>query len=364
MGFIKSLNDSISGVFADQWREIITVNEFNETAIAMPGVFTSKNHNRGINDGSLGVITNGSLIYVPDNTIAVIMDGSSIEGVITEPGEFEYHNGEKSILSKNSIAESIINTVNERFDFGGQPNQQKKVLFLNLREIRNLKYGTPGPVLVHDVFYDVDLEIIMHGMFSVQLVKPLAFVQNYLPANTYYYDMGEKASCAILQAELIEAIASVINEMAKDKKVSELLSLINDIKGKVEDYVKKSNWEERFGIELSSFSIKNIELTSKSKDIINNYAEKRLGVTAFSNLDSKVSDVAFKQKIASGIEKNGIGEGGVVLAMDMMKNLSSDNSKSDIQEQIKLVKELKVLLDEGILSKDEFESKKKEIMGL
>ena len=36
MGFIKAVTDSIGGTFADQWKEIITVQAFDEhTAVAL-----------------------------------------------------------------------------------------------------------------------------------------------------------------------------------------------------------------------------------------------------------------------------------------------------------------------------------------
>lgn len=44
-------------------------------------------------NGSEGVITNGSKIYVPENTAAFIFSESAIEEIITEPGGYEYRHG-------------------------------------------------------------------------------------------------------------------------------------------------------------------------------------------------------------------------------------------------------------------------------
>ena len=61
----------------------------------------------------------------------------------------------------------------------------------------------------------------------------------------------------------------------------------------------------------------------------------------------------------------------MIFGMNMAQNMNPQTvapvmQKSDMQfdEQVEAVKKLKELLDMGILSQDEFDIKKKEIMGL
>ncbi len=50
----------------------------------MPGVLKDEDNGRGSNGrGSEGVITNGSKIYVPENTAAFIFNQSGIENIIS-----------------------------------------------------------------------------------------------------------------------------------------------------------------------------------------------------------------------------------------------------------------------------------------
>ena len=44
MGIIKAFTDSISGTFADQWKEIITVHAFDEPTAVSPGVVQESNN--------------------------------------------------------------------------------------------------------------------------------------------------------------------------------------------------------------------------------------------------------------------------------------------------------------------------------
>ena len=71
MGLIKAITDSIGGTFADQWKEIITVQAFDEHTAVSPGIVQESNNGRGVNTkGSVGVISNGSKIFIPENTAA------------------------------------------------------------------------------------------------------------------------------------------------------------------------------------------------------------------------------------------------------------------------------------------------------
>ena len=88
----------------------------------------------------------------------------------------------------------------------------------------------------------------------------------------------------------------------------------------------------------------------------------------YENITQKASDIAAQQKIAEGIQRNGLGDGaGVLIGMSSAQTISNNNGaqrKLSLDEQIELVRKLKALVDEGILSQEEFEIKKKEVMGL
>ena len=77
MGIIKAFTGAIGGTFADQWKDIITAGVFDEHTVVAPGILKSTNNGRGTNNnGSDGIISNGSKIYVPENTAAFIFSQS------------------------------------------------------------------------------------------------------------------------------------------------------------------------------------------------------------------------------------------------------------------------------------------------
>ena len=181
MGLIKAITDSIGGTFADQWKEIITVQAFDEHTAVSPGIVQESNNGRGVNTkGSVGVISNGSKIFIPENTAAFIFSQSGIEEIITEPGGYEYQNGESSVFNGDGLKKSLFDNVVNRVGFGGQSDQQKQICFVNLREIRDIKFGTRGPVMYNDLFYGTDLEVRAFGTFSIQITDAKQFIRNFL----------------------------------------------------------------------------------------------------------------------------------------------------------------------------------------
>ena len=177
MAVVKAFAGALGGTFADLWRDIITAGPFTEHTVVVPGIPRGSNNDRGSNEyGSEGIITNGSRIYVPENTAAFIFSETGIENVITESGGYEYRNGEQSVLAGDGIG-SFFNQVADRFTFGGQPGRTKYVAFVNLREIRGIKFGTSAPLVYNDRFYGVDLEIRARGSMSLKVTDPVRFVR-------------------------------------------------------------------------------------------------------------------------------------------------------------------------------------------
>ncbi|MCP1110512.1 SHOCT domain-containing protein [Ohessyouella blattaphilus] len=97
-----------------------------------------------------------------------------------------------------------------------------------------------------------------------------------------------------------------------------------------------------------------------------------MNINAYDNVSQRTADIAAQQQIAAGVRENGLGDGGGMLfGMNMAQGMSPQTAaqvpqrpEMSFDEQIEAVKKLKDLVDAGILSQEEFDFKKKEIMGL
>lgn len=371
MGIIKAFAGAISGTFADQWKDIITAGSFDEHTVVVPGYLKSSDNGRGSNFyGSSGVISNGSKIYVPENTAAFIFSQSGIEEIITEAGGYEYQNGQESIFNGDKARHAIFGQIKDRVGYGGISADKKQIAFVNLREIRDIKFGTKGPQVYHDIFYGTDLEIFAYGSFTVKVTDPAKFVRNFVPANVTYYTFDDPHVRSQILAEFLQSFTVALNSLSDTYRISQLPSQATAIANIItHDANNAGTWEERFGFRIVQVAIENIEFTDASRQLVQQYSANKMNLKAYEDISQKASNIAAQQKIAEGIQENGFGNmGGMVFGMNMAQGLNNTaapkQESSNFDEQIANLKKLKELVDAGILTQEEFDIKKKEILGL
>ena len=383
MALIRAFAGALSGTFADQWLDIITVGQFDEHAVLMPGIYQETNRDRGSNTKhSEAVISNGSRIYVPENTAAFIFDQSGIENIITESGGYEYR--------------------------GGEPVANKRIAFVNLREIRGIKFGTPAPLMYHDRFYQTDLEIRARGMMSVQVVNPLAFIRQFVPPNVDYISFDDPNTKSQILSEFMQSFSVALNSLSNEYRISALPSQANSIALAISgDSSNAGTWESRFGLHLVGIGIESIEFTDESRELVKQYSSNRMNLSAYENISQQASNIAAQQKIAEGVQQNGFGDmGGMMLGLGFAQGVNpmtgampgqsvptqtnpaaaaavaadaqgtvaqaaaqppaaqGTQSAMSVTEQMEALKSLKELLDAGILTQEEFNVKKRQILGL
>lgn len=379
MGIVQAFSGALGGTFADQWKDIITAGHFNEYTVVAPGVYQQTNNGRGTNyKGSADVIPNGSKIFIPENTAAFIFSQAGIEDVITQPGGYEYLAGQPSILNRDGFTDSIVRQTAERFTFGGQTSDQKYLAFLNLREIRGIKFGTRGPMVYHDRFYGADLEVLAFGTFSLRVVDPVAFVRNFLPANVRYYAFDTVEARQQISSEFLQAFTVAVNSLSATHRISELPSQAGALAELIaDDSSALGSWITRYGLDVVQVGIENIEFSPESRDLVKQFSANKMSLTAFEGISQQASNVAAQQKVAQGVQDHGLGEGGgMIFGMNLAQSMNPVNAAPvasapaasvstgmSLDQQIEMVKKLKDLVDAGVLSQDEFETKKKEVMG-
>lgn len=391
MGILQAIGGAVGGTFGDQWRDIITAGHFDEHTALAPGERRNTDNGRGSNGhGSEGVITNGSKIYVPENTAAFIFSQSGIENIISQPGGYEYHDGQDSAFNGDGIGNSIFKQIGERIGYGGITSDYKQIAFVNLREIRDIKFGTRGPLMYNDLFYGTDLEIFAYGSFTIQIGDPVRFIRNFVPANVTYYSFDDQRARSQILAEFLQSFTVALNALSTQYRISQLPAQANDIALKVaNDGQNAGTWPSRFGFNIVKIGIENIEFSPDSRALVQKYSANKMDLKAYEDVSQHASNVAAQQKIAHGVEVHGFGDAGAMMfgaafaqgvnpvtgaqanAVVAEQPMAAQQSASTVAvpsmsvgEQLDAVKKLKELLDAGILTKDEFDSKKKQILGL
>ena len=389
MGILDAAFDAFSGTLADQWKDIVTVGEFDERTAVAPGVRKRSNEGYGYNQGQSNILSNGSIIYVPENTAAFIFSQSGIENVITEPGGYEYRNGQLSVFDKQSrdesgIVKTLFDQTAQRIGFSGMSADDKRISFVNLRELRGIKFGTRGPLAYNDLYYETDLEVYAYGLFSIQIVDPIAFVRNFLPANVGSYSFNDLESRSQLVAEFLHSFIVALNSLSTKYRISQLPSQAGKIADQIHSEGENAGtWKERFGIELCGVAIENIEFSDDSRELVHSYSEKKMSVRAYEGVSAQAGNIAAQQMIAEGVRENGLGDGGNMLfGLGLAGSLNPQNASQateatvpakdvdarpaapSVDDQVETLKKLKELVDMGILTPEEFTAKKKQLLGL
>ena len=268
MGILQAIGGAVGGTFGDQWKDE-------------------------------GVITNGSKIYVPENMAAFIFSQSGIENIISQPGGYEYHDGQESIFNGDAVKKSIFKQIGERIGYGGITSDYKQIAFVNLREIRDIKFGTRGPLMYNDLFYGTDLEIFAYGSFSILIGDPVRFSRNFVPANVTYYSFDDQRARSQILAEFLQSFTVALNALSTQYRISQLPAQANDIAVKVaNDRQNAGTWPARFGFNIVKIGIENIEFSDASRELVRKFSANKMDLKAYEDVSQHASIVAAEQKIA------------------------------------------------------------------
>ena len=165
MGIIKAAINAVGGALADSWLEAIQAPDMGDNIVCCPGrVITSGRSSN--TKGNENIVSNGSKIHVYDNQFMILVDNGKIVDYTAEPGAYTVSNSSSPSLFNGQFGDSLKEAF-ERVKFAGIPSNQQRVFFINLQEIKNLKFGTPNPIQYFDNFYNAELFIRAHGTYSI-----------------------------------------------------------------------------------------------------------------------------------------------------------------------------------------------------
>lgn len=253
MGIIRAAVKSISSGLADQWLEVIEPADMGAQTLMTPGVLMNKkSQNR---KGSRNVISDGSVIHVYDNQFMILTDGGKIIDYTAEPGYFEVKNDMEPSLFNGDFSSAMEATF-ERIKYGGQSPTEQKVYYLNLQEIKGIKFGTRNPINYFDNFYNAELFLRTHGTYSIRITDPLRFYAEVIPRNMDQVEVSDVNEQFL--DEFLEALQSAINQMSADGiRISFVTSKGREL-GKYMADILDEEWKQNRGVEIASVGIASI----------------------------------------------------------------------------------------------------------
>lgn len=298
MGIIKASLEAVRGALADQWLEVIEPGNMGGTTVFSAGVLTRRGQNT---KGTGNLVSNGSRIRVYPNQFMMLVDGGKIVDYTAEEGYYTVNNSSAPSLFNGQFGDALKDSF-DRIRYGGQTYKEQRVYYINLQEIKGIKFGTRTPVNYFDSFYNAELFLRAHGTYSIKITDPIKFYAEVIPKNANHVEIDEINEQYL--NEYLEAFQTAINQMSADGiRISFVASKGREL-GKYMADVLDGDWNQMRGMEIQAVGIASISYDEESQKLIN-----------LRNRGAMLSDPTIREgyvqgQIAEGLNAAGSNSGG------------------------------------------------------
>lgn len=254
-----------------------------------------------------------------------------------------------------------------KWTFGGKTPFTAEVWFINQTARRGLKWGTKGPIQIIDPVYNFPISVRAFGQWGLRISDAQSFVSqivgSQMSADT---DVIEE----YFSGEIVQKVAALIATFMASEKLSvfQINTKLNELSEAVQNAIVPEF--ERFGIEIVNFNIERISIPDEESKKFQDVLGKKMEVEQLS--DASVSQNYVKIKSIDALNKaaeNGggamgafVGAGlGIGAGAPLGKQLS-DTFNGSADASMQRLQKLKNMLDAGLITQDDFESKKQQIL--
>ena len=263
MGIIKAVATAVGGALADQWLEVIEPGDMGDQTVFAAGVKTRRGSNT---KGTENTVSNGSMIHVYPNQFMMLVDGGKVVDYTAEEGYYKVDNSSLPSMFNGQFKDTIKESFN-RIRYGGETPTAQKVFYVNLQEIKGIKFGTRTPVNYFDSFYNAELFLRAHGAYSIKITDPLLFYAQVIPKNADKVDMDSINEQYM--DEFLEALQASINQMSADGERVSFVASKGTVLSKYMADVLDDGWKKDRGFEVMNVGIASISYDEESQKLIN-----------------------------------------------------------------------------------------------
>ena len=330
MGIIRAIRQTIGGTLADQWLEVIEPENMGDQTVLTAGIRTGKGANR---KGGKDSISNGSVIHVYEGQFMMLLDGGRIVDYSAEPGYFTVDNSSMPSMFSGSLDDVVKNSF-DRFRFGGTAPTSQKVLYLNLQEIKGIRFGTRNPISYFDNFYNAELFLRAHGTYSIRITDPIKFYVEAIPKNKDQVEITDINEQYLY--EFLDALQSSINQMSADgMRISYVQSKSRELSKYMAETLDE-DWKQTRGMEIQAVAIASLSYDDKSQELLN---MRNQGAML---QDPSIREGYMQGAFARGMEATGnnangstMGFMGMQMGAQMGGNMAASMSAANQQQMIR-----------------------------
>lgn len=299
----------------------------------------------------------GSQLIVNESQEAVFFKGGQALDVFG-PGTYTLKTGNLPLLEK------LVN-----IPFGGETPFSAEVWFVNKRTFNNQRWGTKTPIQAQDPKYGLFVPVRAFGQYGFKVVNSQYFVTELV--GTQHKTTTEEIA-GYLRGVITSKLSDMIAEMLAEGKINivTLNTQLEEIGSAVRDRLSKAF--EKYGMELGDFIVESINVpeddpaVQKLKAALADKAE--MDILGDRYQQKRMLDIGEKAaQNEGGAAGAGMGAGmGMGMGMNMAQMMAGGMANQPQQQQTEdpaaKLQKLKSMLDQGLITQEDFEAKKKEIL--
>ena len=266
MGIIRAITNAVGGGLADQWLEVIEPDQMSDHTVFAAGVQMRRGERNANTKKTSAIVSNGSVIHVYPNQFMVLVDGGRIVDYTAEEGYYTVNNSAEPSLFNGELGEAVKESFN-RVRFGGTTPHAQRVFYINLQEIKGIKFGTTNPVNYFDSFYNSELFLRAFGTYSIKVVDPIKFYSEAIPKDSDHVDISDINEQYL--SEFLGALQAAINQLSADGvRISHVTSKNMEL-SRYMAQILDDDWKDLRGMEVVSVGLAGISYSEESQKLIN-----------------------------------------------------------------------------------------------
>lgn len=283
------------------------------------------------------------LIVAPGQGCVVVYDGK-VSGVLTEPDVYSMETANHPFIT------SLLNLAQR-----SESEHKMRFYFFRTAEVVNVLWGTASPVKYIEPDYKLPVTLGACGNFSIKIADAGRMFTTLLGTMSNYSvaDVQE-----LVSSRIVAPLSSFLAEKAYPYREvdSHLMDLSNELKARTAAEL------EQLGLELTDFRVNSVTFDEDTMERIGRIANMTAEQRAAAEVDldyvsmQKLEALRDAARNEGGLAGAGLQLGaGVQLAKDVFKTQAADDSTERLRK-------LKKLLDEQLITEEEYEKKKNEIL--
>ena len=275
MGFIRAaLSAGLNSFNDSKFKEAVVLpDHISSDVMAIKGQLLTKDPDGGSRQSNqnTGLLTDGSVVIVPQGYVAVLVNNGTFLGDVLEAGSHEWRAGDNAwLLEKGGIKGTWENFKN-RFSFGGQVITRQEIIFIRMQPIAGNKFGTQNAVEYFSERYQQLLNIRFYGLFDIKVADPVLFyvssisqqIEDHKPFTIQ--DIAQGTLRQNISPKIAIAIAKFTNEYRVDIYS---LNANQDTFNEIAKQEVNKVWTGLYGIEATNILLEDLSYDQESLELV------------------------------------------------------------------------------------------------